>query len=314
MSPKLSILIISWNSWAHLKRCLESIQTMSFRDFEIIVADNNSTDGTLESLERHFPDVRLDRSSTNVGHCRRVNEGFRLARGEYVLLLDADTELSPDMVSQLMDFMTSHPDISLVAPRTYYSDGRIQEIARGFPSFMSCLFGRQTLLTRLFPDNPFTARYLQRENLDKTEPFQVDQVSASCMLMPRKLIEETGPWDEGYSGYWVDTDWCMRLKELGNKVYCVPSARIVHHESNRPDAKKSFSRIWMFHCGAFRLYRKHYTRGSMDPRLLIALGVLGLRLGVTTLVNALRPSRSEPAGSRGASGSRAENVAGASEG
>lgn len=286
-TPALSILIISWNSWPDIKKCLESIHLANFTDFEIVVIDNDSTDGTVEKLQRYFPEVRVHLNRSNVGHARAVNQGFGLVRGEYVLLLDADTELAPETISKMMFFMRRRNDVSVAAPRTFNTDGSVQESARNFPTFMSSLFGRQSFLTKAFPNNRFSKRYLRRDKLDASEPFQVEQVSGACMIFPRSLVAEVGPWDEGYFAYWVDTDWCMQLKQIGRKIFCVPQARVIHHEKNRSGRKKSLRRIWSFHLGAFRLYRKYYTFGIFDPRTLMAAAGLSLRATVLSVANYL---------------------------
>lgn len=109
------------------------------------------------------------------------------------------------------------------------------------------------------------------------------------MIFPRKLLDEIGPWDERYPGYWVDTDWCAHLKHLGKKVYCVPGYMITHHENNAKDKRKSFRRIWLFHYDAYLLYTKWYTWGALDPRSLLALVLLTARSIVEILANFSRP-------------------------
>jgi hypothetical protein len=261
-----------------------------FTDHEIIVIDNASIDGSVEKLRTHFPEIKVYVNQVNVGHARAVNQGFGFIRGKYTLLLDVDTELAPETISKLMSFMAQKHDVSVAAPRTFNADGSIQESARNFPSFMSGLFGRQSLLSRVFPNNPFSKRYLQRDKLGASEPFQVEQVSAACMIFPRSLIDEAGPWDERYFGYWVDTDWCMQLNKMGKKIFCVPQARVIHYEKNRSGRKKKPSRIWSFHWGAFRLYRKHYTFGLFDPRSIMALIALSIRAGILFIGNCFLPA------------------------
>jgi len=290
LTPALSILILNWNGWLDIKRCLESIRISNFTDHEIIVIDNASTDGSVEKLRTNFPETRVYVNQVNVGCTRAINQGFGHIRGKYTLLLDEDTELAPETVSKLMSFMARRQDVSVAAPRTFNADGNIQESARNFPSFMSGLFGRQSLLSRVFPNNPFTKRYLQRDKLGASEPFQVEQISAACMIFPRSLIDETGPWDEKYFAYWGDTDWCMQLSKMGKKIFCVPEASIIHHEKNRSGRKKNPLRIWVFHWGAFRLYRKHYTFGIFDPRSIMALIALSIRAGILFIGNFFLPT------------------------
>ncbi len=291
--PRVSILVVTWNSWRDLERCLESLRALDYPDTELVVVDNGSTDGTPERLRERFPEARLEANATNLGLPAAVNQGLARARGEYLLLLDVDTEVAEDAVSRLVEFMDARPDVSLAAARIFTPDGDIEESARNFPSFMAGLFGRQSLLTRLFPRNRFSSRYLARENLGRGEPFQVQQVSAACMFMRRELVQETGPWDEGFRCYWIDTDYCKTVHELGRKVFCVPAARVVHHENNKAGKKKSPWRIWHFHLGAHRVFRKHDTWGYLDPRSVVALILLVTRAGLMMVWNATVPRPAE---------------------
>lgn len=286
--PRVTVVIVSWNSWHHLVPCLRSLHDSDFRDLEIVVIDNGSVDGSIQGLERSYPQVRLIRNDGNVGHTRAVNQGFRAARGGLILVLDADTELAPDALSVMVRFLDDNPGVDLVAPRAFNTDGTVQESARNFPTAINGLFGRQSALTRLFPNNPFARRYLKRDFVNATEPFRVESVAASCMLLRRSLIDRLGEWDEGYFAYFVDTDWCYRLKKAGVQVFCVPGARLVHHEQNRPTHKRSPARIWLFHKGALRFYRKNRTIGWLDPRTLLAAAALATRAGVLIALNALR--------------------------
>jgi hypothetical protein len=177
----------------------------------------------------------------------------------------------------MLDFLEQRLDVGVVSARTYNSDGSIQPTARRFPNALSGLFGRQSVLTRWFPNNPFTERYLQTEALSHTTPYEVEQISGACMLFRRSLFDEVGAWDEGYVAYWVDTDWCFKVRRSGWTIYCVPQASVVHHEQNRAGRKKSARRIWMFHYGAYRFYRNNKTLGTLDPRAIAAFAALTVR-------------------------------------
>lgn len=284
-SPSLTILIVTWNSWGDLKRCLESIRQSAAGESEILVFDNGSADGTPEKVRQQFPEVRLEQSPVNLGLPPAVNRGLRAARGDYVMLLDVDTEVKPGTSRRLLDFLQQRPDVALVAPRIHTPEGRIEPTARNLPSAMNGLFGRQSILTRLFPNNPYSRRYLAPQHLGRTEPFRVEQVSAACMFMRRTLVDEVGPWDEEYRCYWVDSDWCAQIKRAGKAVYCVPDVGIVHHENNRADRKKSTWRIRHFHIGAYRFYRKHHALGPLDPRALFAAIALAVRAVVMLALN-----------------------------
>lgn len=284
----LSVLIVSFNCWHYLKDCIQSILASTYPVSAIIVVDNASVDGTPEKLQALYPRVRLIRNSKNLGLPRAVNQGLKESTGERILLLDADTEVEQNAIKHMSTFLDERPEVSMVAPRTLNSDGTTQETARNFPSVMNGLFGRQSILTRLFPDNRFSRRYLSRDHLSSQEPFPVQQVSAACMLFRKSILDTVGMMDEGYRVYWVDTDWCKRIQKAGGTVYCVPRAVITHHEQNKPFRKKNPARIVDFHRGAYRFYHLHYTWGVSDPRSVTAAFLLTLRGLIFLAINFLK--------------------------
>lgn len=309
-APTLSIVIVAWNDWEKLEKCLTSIYRSALPAFEVLVVDNASSDGTPEKLRAQFSSVELHCNSRNVGHSKAVNYGFGCARGDFILLLDQDTVLIRDCVNRMLDFLRRWPEADLVAPRTFNADGTIQESARSFPSAMSGLFGRRSALTRWFPSNPISRRYLARQFLAATEPFEVDSVSGACMLFHRRLLSQAGPWDERYFAYWNDIDWCYRLRAAGRRIFCLPGAEIVHDETSTSDKGQQPSRIWLFHCNAHRLYTHWQTLGYWDPRAVLAGAALFVRallliagLGVQRRWSGTAPSllvgdpvKSEPSG------------------
>jgi N-acetylglucosaminyl-diphospho-decaprenol L-rhamnosyltransferase len=299
---RVSFVIAARNNWHYLDPCIASIPRAGLDDCEVIVVDNASTDGTVGLLQERCPRVRLLQNSTNMGHCRAINQGIGQAQGEYIVVLDGDTVLWPEAVSRLVEFLDSRPDVAIAAPRTLNTDGSVQETARSFPRVLNGLFGRHSILTRLFPDNPFSRRYLRRDGLHNSAPFEVDWVSAACMIFRRSLPGRIGRWDENFNGYWVDADWCKAAHATG-KVYCVPAARVTHFEQNRPGRKKGARRIVLFHVGAFRFYYKNRTFGSCDPRALLAAVALATRCMVLVVLDWCRPpGRYRDADARVASG------------
>ena len=289
-ASNISVLIISFNCWDLLDACLKSIYSSDSSFKEIIVIDNASVDGTCEKLNIFYPAVRLIENDENVGHTKAVNQGCRLCLGEFVLLLDADTEIRRDCVKIMASFLATHPEVSMVAPKTYLTNGSLQDSAKNFPSPINGIFGRQSLLTRMFPNNPFSRRYLALSDYDILEPLQVEHVSAACMLFRRDIFSKVGSWDEGYHSYWVDADWCKMIQLAGGGIYYIPKAVIIHHEQNHRTFKKSPVRIVKFHSGAFRFYCKHYTWGIWDPRSAIAATFLMLRALLLLTTNIFKKS------------------------
>lgn len=285
-SPRVSIVVVTWNCLRDLRRCLSAIFAGDFADLEVIIVDNGSGDGTLEYLRTEHPSVRLLCNEGNLGHSKGVNQGIEAAVGDYVLVLDADAELTPPALRGMVEFLSEHQNVAIIAPQMLNTDGSPQHTSRAFPNGLNGLFGRHSVLTRAFPNNPWSQRYLMTDVTGRDAPYPVEQVSAACMMFPRSLVAEIGPWDERYFAYWVDTAWCWRARSRGHIIFCVPAAQVTHHENNRPDRPRSFLRIWLFHVGAFRFYRTSKRFGWLDPRVSVALLGLTIR-GVLQLTESL---------------------------
>jgi GT2 family glycosyltransferase len=283
----VSFIIASWNGWHYLDPCLRSVIDGGCDRIEIIVVDNASTDGTPTLLKSKYPQAVLLANKRNEGHTRAINQGIAVARGRYLMVLDADTVLDPDAVSRLVDFLNQHPEAALAAPRMLNPDGSIQETARSFPNVVNGILGRQSTLTRFFSNTGFVKRYMRRDQIASRVPFEVDWVSAACMIFPRSLPDRIGLWDEGFKGYWVDADWCRAAHAAGT-VWCVPGARVIHFEQNRVGRKKGANRILSFHSGAYRFYRKLHQVGVLHPRSIAAASVLYLRALALLAVDVLR--------------------------
>lgn len=282
----LSIAIVNYNNRKELEKCLQSInKTKGSLELEIYVYDNNSTDGSQEMIRTSYPSVCLIRSSRNQGLTPGLNIIFKKASGHHILILDSDTELNTNALKNLSTFLLNRNDVGIVGARVFSEDGSIQETARRFPNFLSGLFGRRALMTRLFPNNRISRRFTCMENVNSTEPFEVDYVSTACMMMKREVLEKTGDMDEDFFVYWTDVDWCRRVKNDGFKIFCVPSAKIIHYERYKPWIKKSPKMIIDFNRGAYLYYRKHNIRSRFSPLNLFSAAMLIFRTGLHLFLN-----------------------------
>ena len=284
----LSIAIVNYNNKKELKNCLDSIET-TIKDTkkEVFVCDNNSSDGSADMVQENFPDVNLIRNNENIGLSRAVNIILKNISGDYTLLLDSDIELKPGAIQNLLKFLNDNPNVGVVGPRIYTPDGSIQESARRFPNFLNGLFGRRSLMTRIFPNNPISKRFLYTEYIDATEPFEVDFVIAACILTRKEVLDKIGMFDEGFFVYWSEVDWCRRVKNDKYRVFCIPSAKIIHYERYKPwNWKKGNPRmIKDFNKGAYLYYRKHNVKNSFSFKNLMAVSMLSLRTGILLCVN-----------------------------
>jgi GT2 family glycosyltransferase len=285
-SRRVSILIASRNAREDLKKCLNSIyDNYKEDDVEVIVSDNNSTDGTIDMLTEFFPAVRICRSEEPGSFASAINRGISASTGKFILCLDSDAVIQEKTIPELVNFLCAHPEAGVAVSKMYYPDGTVQLMARKFPGPLNSFFGRESLLTRVFPQNRISKRYLMVDELSSSEPFEADWVSAACMMIKRDVLDEAGFVDEGYPLYWADADWCRRIKDCGWKIYCVPDSRVIHDMRNNPDKKKSFFIIKAFHLGAYRYFRKFHVRSNLNPLNLIAITGLSGRAALHLLLN-----------------------------
>jgi len=276
----LSVIIVNYNGGELFDRCMASLYSHPpCSSMEVIVLDNGSTDGSTERIEQNFTKVIMVRLSANIGLAKAFNEGIRRSSGRYIMSLDNDTELLDGSLDALIKFLDSQPQVGAVGARLLNPDLSIQQTARRFPHPLNALFGRRSLLTKWFPNNPISKRYLMPEFEASQQPYRVDWVSTAALVVRRKVFDQIGGLDEGFFVYWVDADWCYRINQAGWEIHCVPASQIIHNENlkvGRRDKRRT-RMIIDFHKGVYRYYRKHHLRHWWMPMGLLTLAGLGTR-------------------------------------
>jgi GT2 family glycosyltransferase len=272
----LSIVIASFNARDYLRGCLASLYEHT-RDigFEVIVVDNASWDGTPDLVEAEFPQAALIRSPGNLGFAAACNRGIAKAKGEFVLLLNPDTEIAENAFAPMVAYCQQHPHVGVLGPKLLNSDGSLQLSCRRFPSHLTGLFNRQSLLTRLFPRNRFSARYLMSDwNHDAIA--EVDWMSGACIMVRRRMLDEIGWMDEGFFMYIEDVDLCYRAHQGGYRVVYFPTVAVTHHIGKSSDTLPNRSVI-QWHRSMWRYYRKHMRSNLLADGLTLA--GIGARCG-----------------------------------
>jgi len=282
----VSVVILSFNGIGYLRECLASLfECTSGIEFEVIVVDNASTDGSPEMVEREFPQVRLLRRSTNAGFAVAANEGIRLATGEAVMLLNSDTRLTSNALPPMAAYLRTHPDVAVLGPRLIDPDGSLQYSCRRFPDFSVVLFNRYSVLTRLLPGNRFSAGYLMSD-FDHRSIREVDWVSGAAVMLARHALDRIGLLDEAYFFYIEDVDLCQRAHRAGYKVVYFPEAELIHHigksSGGIPNRLVIERHRSMWH------YYKKYLRRNPPLDLVTGLGIAGRCLFLLGLNNATR--------------------------
>jgi N-acetylglucosaminyl-diphospho-decaprenol L-rhamnosyltransferase len=216
----VSAVVVTYDALPWLERCLESL-----RGLETVVVDHGSTDGTLELLQRRFPDAIVLRRE-NRGYGAGLNAGLRASSGRYVLLLNSDAWAQAGAVERLVEFADAHPRAAYVGPRSRHVDGAIQHTVRGFPTLWR-LATEYFFLRKLAPRsrrlNAFYAAGFAHD-----EPRRAEWVMGYAMLVRREAFEEVGGFDESFFMFSEETDLCRRLWDAGWEVWFTPEAEFTH--------------------------------------------------------------------------------------
>jgi GT2 family glycosyltransferase len=294
-APDVSIIIVTYNGRDFVRRCLTSVYEQT-RDvgFELVAVDNASRDGTPEMIAAEFPQVRLERRSTNAGFASGVNEGIEHARGRYVLMLNPDAVLAQNILPPMLAYLAQHPDIGLLAPKLLDAAGTLQLSCRAFPTFSTALFNRYSLMTRLFPGNRSSSRYLMT-NFGHDSIADVDWVSGACWLLPRSTCESVGTLDEAYFWSIEDVDYCQRVHRAGLRVVYFPDVSVVHRIGGSASSAPARA-IIARHRGMWRYYSSYLRPQNTAARVAVDLAVSGgivLRCAAQLSASALRGRRTD---------------------
>lgn len=283
----VSIIIVNWHSKDYLKRCLERIyENTSNIDYEVIVIDSASYDGSEQMVSNEYPQVSFIQSRENLGFAKANNAAFKASRGKVVLFLNPDTEIIDNAIEKLFSVMNGSDRIGAVGGRILNSDGTVQNTAiRAFPTLLNQMFDSD-LLKRILPNSRLWGMAPLFGSGDATA--EVDAISGACIMVRRDAFEEVKMFSEDYFMYSEDIDLCRKIWDHGWKIKYIPDALITHHGggSSSQSGQSNFSNVMMlesrytffckFHSAAYgRIFKAAVFMTSL-LRLSILLSLLPL--------------------------------------
>lgn len=215
-NPKVSIVIPVHNKFSLTYSCLASVLLATYGiDYEVIVVDDGSTDETLE-ITNIVKNIKYTRNETAKGFVLACNKGVSLANGEYVLLLNNDTEVLDGWLKEMLFVFENFERVGIVGAKLLYPDLTLQEAG-------AIVWGNGEAWNYGRNQNPAHPKY----NYTR----QVDYCSGACIMLPKKLWDELGGFDEEFApAYWEETDLAFRVREKGYKVVYTPFAQVIHYE------------------------------------------------------------------------------------
>lgn len=265
----ISVIIVNWNTRELLQTCLRSIVTYTpgTTNYEIIVVDNGSTDGSPEMVVQCFPDVTLIRNRDNLGFAKANNQAIEVSTGRYIVLLNSDTELSSDALTAMISFMDAHPSAGMCGTKLLNADGTRQYSCDLFPR-KPLRMVREKLRDTLKSSHDSNSWRNRMAAWDFDSNFVIDYVIGAVLLIRRGALEQIGMLDERFFMYAEDIDWCYRAFLKGWQTYYLGTISIYHY--NRGSSEKSPELSARLHTlrrkSLLHFYRKHY--GKVNALLL----------------------------------------------
>jgi GT2 family glycosyltransferase len=224
------LLFVNYNSESLLKKAIESLRKSIPHHLktEIIVVDNNSTNR--ENLKSLLNSVdRLILLPFNRGYSYALNRGIRLAKGKYIAIANADIEFIDNSLEKLVNFLEERSEAGAVIPQYLNPDGSLQTSTRKFHRPRYLFFSRDSIFTKLFPQNPLSREFLGKDILKKSETaVEVEVAIAAFMLVKKEVFEKVGYFDERFFMFSEDSDFCYRMRKAGWKVYLLKDAKLLH--------------------------------------------------------------------------------------
>lgn len=281
----ISIVIPNWNGLGIIDRCLSSIfDNPQGVSFEVIVVDNGSSDESTDTIRRLFPLAMVVRRAFNTGFARACNVGMRLARGRFIWVLNADTEISAYALKGMVSFMDAHSEVGALNPRVTFPDGTLQPSVRRLPTVLGAVW------EELFWGTPLGALFGREwsqkawdSDVDYDKVVEMEWLRGSCLLVRREVYSQAGEFDEIFFFGYEEIDYCARIRAAGWKLVWMPDVTIVHNASAVGSRFGPILMLWLNH-SKFQFWRKKSGRlAEWAVRLCVAgLGVIAL------LVNCIR--------------------------
>ncbi|MCJ7805498.1 glycosyltransferase family 2 protein [Patescibacteria group bacterium] len=229
MAPKLSIIILNYNTENLTRDCLNSLKKVENElDFEIIVSDNGSTDGSVAMIRKEFPNVMIVENKANLGFAKGNNQARKIAKGKYVLFLNTDTIVYPNTLRETVDYLENHKEIGALTCKVVLANGELdKDTRRAFPTPWVSFSHLVLPLDRIFTHSKLFAKYWYGY-LPEDQEAEVDVIQGAFFLTPKKVLDRVGWFDEDYYLDGEDIDICWKIKVLGYKIIYHPEVSILH--------------------------------------------------------------------------------------
>jgi GT2 family glycosyltransferase len=276
----LTIALVTWNSEDEIAECLNTLFHSTAKiphlKLETVIIDNDSSDNTVKVIENFLrvtdQKIVFIKNDSNLGFTKACNQAIHASTGDYVFILNPDTEIFDDAIEKLVDYLDAHDDVGVVAPQLITFGGNIQFSCRTFPTYRDMFF-EMTLLSTLFPKSEYFARWKMRY-FDHNSTREVDQPMGAALLLKRKVLESVGGLDERFIMFYNDVDFCKRIYDSGFKLVFLHTARVRHIQGiSIYKDRTGMIKIWNQDC--LKYFKKHNYNIFLYSLLFIGLKITG---------------------------------------
>ena len=260
----LSIITVNWNVKELVSHLIDSIfQYTDGLEFEVIVVDNDSRDGSVDFLRQNHKDwidngkLKIIANNFNAGFAKANNQGLKIAQGKYLLFMNPDMELTENSFLKLKEFMDQTPNVGIATCRLLYGDKTIQPTVKSNPEFCDqvlVLLKLHHFLSWL----PCLKRYL-RKDFDYSQKQYVEQVMGAFIFTRYELMNKIGGWNEDYWLWWEDVEMCKAVAEAGSEIVYLPITEVIHYEGKSFAQTHGLAKQKRFNRGMLIYFQKHHS-------------------------------------------------------
>jgi GT2 family glycosyltransferase len=285
---KLSIVIICWNDLKVIKDCLDSIyRTTRLSEFEVIISDNGSTDGSSSYIRQAYPDARVIENGENLGFGKGNNRGIQVSRGDYVLILNPDTIIHEGALDKWIEFADKHPEAGAFGCRVLNPDGSYQHPALPFPTIWRYWLGALYLRRLAYVSELFLPDTYVGWNGDTERTIDVQQ--GCCLLLRGDLLRRLGGFDEQFFYHYEETDLCRRVWQANYSILFTPEVSITHLGGQSVN-RFPIRFVLESYRNRYRYFYKYYGSKGVRRCRHVSLAFLRLRQVGYGLVGLVKPT------------------------
>ncbi len=237
MGIKVAVVILNWNGKKFLEDFLPGVIKHSIGDAEVVVADNDSTDGSVAFLKKHFPDIRIIQNKVNGGFAKGYNDALSQVEAEYFVLLNSDIEVTPNWIKPVIDLMETDEDIVACQPklRDFYARDKF-EYAGGAGGYID-KYGYPFCRGRLFQS-------VEKDEGQYDDVTEIFWATGACLFVKADIYHKLGGLDERFFAHMEEIDFCWRAKNQGHKIMYCPDS-VVFHVGGGTLPKKSWRKTYL---------------------------------------------------------------------